>query len=161
MTYRQSCKLLNPEGAQLIRQGGKYDVMLDTVYLGDYLFRLNVDRAVATITLKADARKRLHINCTQCEKTCEHIGAAFSLILEEKTALGLASPPPKRVPVESHSEMDILRLQKALLMCRMAANNTFLVNKQAPGYSSKLEQLDELFAELVEQSTGKTVLFSE
>jgi SNF2 family DNA or RNA helicase len=59
------------------------------------------------------------------------------------------------------SEMDILRLQKALLMCRMSANSTFLVDKQAPGYSSKLEQLDELLAELAEQSEGKTVLFSE
>ena len=31
------------------------------------------------------------------------------------------------------SEMDLLRLQKALLMCRMSANSTFLVEKQAAG----------------------------
>src|SRR5207249_11083596 len=31
---------------------------------------------------------------------------------------------------------------KHLLMCRMSANSTFLVDKQAPGYSSKLEELD-------------------
>ncbi len=43
------------------------------------------------------------------------------------------------------SEMDLLRLQKALLMCRMSANSTFLVNKEKPGYSSKLAYLDELF----------------
>ena len=42
------------------------------------------------------------------------------------------------------TEMDLLRLQKHLLMCRMSANSTFLVDKQAPGYSSKLEELDEL-----------------
>ena len=42
------------------------------------------------------------------------------------------------------SEMDLLRLQKALLMCRMTANSTFLVDKKPPGYSSKLEYLDEL-----------------
>jgi hypothetical protein len=35
---------------------------------------------------------------------CEHAGAAFSLILEEKLALGLADAPPERVPVESLSE---------------------------------------------------------
>ena len=46
------------------------------------------------------------------------------------------------------SEMDLLRLQKALLMCRMAANSSFLVDKQEPGYSSKLERLDELFDEV-------------
>ena len=41
--------------------------------------------------------------------------------------------------------MDLLRLQKALLMCRMSADSTFLVDKQQPGYSSKLEYLEELF----------------
>ena len=49
------------------------------------------------------------------------------------------------------SEMDLLRLQKALLMCRMSANSTYLVEKEPPGYSSKLayleELLDGLFAE--------------
>ena len=29
------------------------------------------------------------------------------------------------------TEMDILRLQKALLMCRMCADSTFLVDKQS------------------------------
>jgi len=38
------------------------------------------------------------------------------------------------------TEMDILRLQKALLMCRMSADSTFLVDKQPPGYSSKLAE---------------------
>ena len=42
------------------------------------------------------------------------------------------------------SEMDLLRLRMALLMCRLAANSTYLVDKQEPGYSSKLERLDEL-----------------
>jgi hypothetical protein len=30
------------------------------------------------------------------------------------------------------TEMDLLRLKKALLMCRMAANSTYLVDKQPP-----------------------------
>jgi hypothetical protein len=42
------------------------------------------------------------------------------------------------------TEMDLLRLQKALLLARMSANSTFLVDKQAPGYSSKLERVAEL-----------------
>ena len=41
------------------------------------------------------------------------------------------------------TEMDLLRLQKALLMCRMSADGTFLVNKEEPSYSTKLEELDE------------------
>ena len=42
------------------------------------------------------------------------------------------------------TEMDLLQIQKSLLMARMACNSTFLVDKQAPGYSSKLECLEEL-----------------
>ena len=59
------------------------------------------------------------------------------------------------------TEMDLLRLQKALLMCRMAADSTFLCDKEAPGYSSKLKALDDLFDRVFEQSQDKVVLFSE
>ena len=59
------------------------------------------------------------------------------------------------------SEMDLLRLQKALLICRMAANSTFLVDKQHPGYSSKLEELDMLLENLMAEKDRKIVLFSE
>jgi SNF2 family DNA or RNA helicase len=59
------------------------------------------------------------------------------------------------------SEMDLLRLQKALLMCRLCANSTFLVNKQTPGYSSKLAELDSLLEQLMAEEDRKVVLFSE
>jgi len=59
------------------------------------------------------------------------------------------------------SEMDLLRLQKALLMCRMCANSTFLVDKEPPGYSSKLAELDQLLGQLAAEQDRKIVLFSE
>jgi SNF2 family DNA or RNA helicase len=59
------------------------------------------------------------------------------------------------------SEMDLLRLQKALLMCRMSANSTFLVNKQQPSFSSKLEHLRDLLGDLLDEKDRKAVLFSE
>ena len=59
------------------------------------------------------------------------------------------------------SEMDLLRLQKALLMCRMCADSTFLVDKKAPGYSSKLEELGRLLDQLRDEEGRKIVLFSE
>lgn len=59
------------------------------------------------------------------------------------------------------TEMDLLRLQKHLLMCRMSADSTFLVDKQAPGYSSKLEELDRLFDRLFSEQGRKVLLFSE
>jgi SNF2 family DNA or RNA helicase len=59
------------------------------------------------------------------------------------------------------TEMDLLRLQKALLMCRMWANSTFLVDKEPPGYSSKLKELDQLLDQLMAEEDRKIVLFSE
>jgi SNF2 family DNA or RNA helicase len=59
------------------------------------------------------------------------------------------------------SEMDLLRLQKALLLARMNADSTFLVDKLEPGYSSKLDRIEELFDELAGEETRKVVLFSE
>jgi superfamily II DNA/RNA helicase len=57
--------------------------------------------------------------------------------------------------------MDLLRLQKELLVCRMTANGTYLVDKQKPNHSTKLERLDELFESLFEEPGRKVVLFSE
>lgn len=59
------------------------------------------------------------------------------------------------------SEMDLLRLQKALLICRMAANSTFLVDKKPPGFSTKLDEIDILLNELAAEDGRKIVLFSE
>ncbi len=109
LTFTQACKLLGEQGQQCIRAGGQQEFDLDEdVFLGDDLFRLRVNGAVVTITLMADADRRLHWNCTHCHTACEHVGAAFSLILEEKTTLGLAAPPPERVPIESLNEKELV-----------------------------------------------------
>lgn len=59
------------------------------------------------------------------------------------------------------TEMDLLRLQKFLLMARMSADSTFLVDKEEPGYSSKLQRLAELLEQLADEGDRKIVLFSE
>jgi superfamily II DNA/RNA helicase len=59
------------------------------------------------------------------------------------------------------SEMDLLRLQKALLLARMSANSTRLVDKQPPGFSSKLDRLADLLGSLVAEPERKIILFSE
>jgi superfamily II DNA or RNA helicase len=59
------------------------------------------------------------------------------------------------------TQVDLLRLQRALLMCRMSANSTALVDKQLPGYSSKLEKLNELLESLAQEPARKIILFSE
>ncbi len=59
------------------------------------------------------------------------------------------------------TEMDLLRLQKALLLARMSANSTFLVDKQAPGFSSKLERAADLIEALCAEPARKLIVFSE
>jgi superfamily II DNA/RNA helicase len=59
------------------------------------------------------------------------------------------------------TEMDLLRLRRALAMARMVADSTFLVNKQEPEYSTKLERLNELLIGLIDDPTRKIVVFSE
>ncbi|MBX7207629.1 MAG: DEAD/DEAH box helicase [Verrucomicrobiaceae bacterium] len=59
------------------------------------------------------------------------------------------------------TEMDLLRLQKALLMARMSADSTQLVDKQPPGFSSKLDRLAELLEQLIAEPQRKIILFSE
>jgi superfamily II DNA/RNA helicase len=46
-------------------------------------------------------------------------------------------------------------------MCRMAADSTYLVDKEPPGSSTKLDRLDELFEQLFEEQDRKVILFSE
>ncbi len=117
LTHYRACQLLGPNGAQLIRRGATYqdiDLARDVYFRGD-LFRLRLRGeagggrdAVVTITAMAEARERLHFRCSACQTMCEHIGAAVSLILEEKTALRLAVPPEEKRPLETLSEEELL-----------------------------------------------------
>ena len=117
LSYLRACQLLGPNGPELIRRGAAYqDIDLDhDVYLRGDLFRLRLPGAadgrkdaVATITMMAEAPNRLRFNCTACETLCEHVGAAVSLVLEEKTALGLAAAPDERRPLETLNEQELV-----------------------------------------------------
>ena len=102
--------------------------------MGDDLFRLSLPDAIVTITLMASALDRLHWNCTVCSQLCEHVGAAFSLILEDKMALGLAAPPPERKPVESLSETELVNaaIEERLERAKSERMNLQPVNKNEP-----------------------------
>ena len=67
LTFTEACKLLGEDGKRLIKAGSAFQVKLpEDVFLGNDLFRVNLgsDDAgrpiVATITLMAEARQRLH-----------------------------------------------------------------------------------------------------
>src|SRR5437899_9906629 len=99
--------------------GDKWDFRLEEdVYLGPDLFRLKFppapgeresERVIVMISLVETSYNRLQWHCTACESLCEHVGAAFAFILDEKMTLGLAVPPPERVPVESLTEEELIR----------------------------------------------------
>jgi superfamily II DNA or RNA helicase len=101
LTFTQAERLLGSDGSELLTEGGKHDIDIDDqVELGQHAFRLSIDGSAVTLSLDSAARNRLRWNCNTCDLPCAHVGAALSLILEEKTALGLAAPPPEREPVE-------------------------------------------------------------
>jgi len=111
LTFREACKLLGPEGGRLIREGGKYDVDIDgQVTWGEDLFRVDLGDANVTFSLTPEKPKSLRFGCSGCATVCVHLGAAFSLILEEKLALGLSAPPPERRPVESLKDHELIKL---------------------------------------------------
>jgi hypothetical protein len=109
LNYTQTCKLLGTRGPRLVREGGTYDIDLtEQVTLTKDLFQLHVDGAFVTIQLDPSRPDRLAVACNRCETACEHLGAAFSLILEEKLALGLAAPPPDKTPIEGLSDEELV-----------------------------------------------------
>lgn len=109
LTFSQACKLLGDEGAKLIHRGGRtFEIQSDRdVYLGGDLMRVRIEDAkvdgglaIASMTLSADRKKQLAVNCDRCDAPCEHVGAALEYLLDAKSVLGLAMPPDEEVPLE-------------------------------------------------------------
>ena len=109
LSFHSAATLLGAEGSRLITAGGKYDIDIFTqVQFDRDRFRLTLGGPVVTLSLNPAARDRLEWRCDTCDVPCEHAGAAFSLILEEKLALGLADAPPDRPPVEGLAEQALV-----------------------------------------------------
>ena len=78
LTFLDACKLLGPQGRQLIQRSAntwEFNVA-DDVHLGADLFRLrfpgekhNGRPLTVSITLMADARNRLHFECSRCQRS--------------------------------------------------------------------------------------------
>ncbi len=114
LTFLQACDLLGGplEGKKLLYAGGKTvveNIEEQAAIVGD-LFRLALpaDDVIVTITMRQDKEKRLLLNCDSCDVPCTHLGTALSLILDSKTALGLARAPEERQPVEALSEEQLI-----------------------------------------------------
>lgn len=115
LTFVEACKLIGPRGKELIQKNAnEWDFDLDEdVHLGKDFFRLRFGTPkskpiIVTLTLMSEARNRLHWECSHCHNACDHVGAAFSLILEEKFSLGLSAAPPERAPTDELSEETLI-----------------------------------------------------
>ncbi len=113
--FLRACKLLGENGKKLILAGASYEIDIDeqvSWHTEAFCLRLpatpETTVPVITIMPAANARQWLAWSCSACETACKHVGAAFSLILEEKVALGLAEPPPERTPMESLGEEELV-----------------------------------------------------
>lgn len=106
LTHNQALRLLRPQGAALLRKGGQWEIDIDSQVSLDKR-RLCLTLADATVELTAGPRS-LRASCDQCRGPCAHLGAALSLVLEEKLALGLAEPPREGVPVEQLSDEELV-----------------------------------------------------
>jgi hypothetical protein len=109
LSPEQVMKMLGEKAERLLAVGGSMDIDIDEqVKLTDKRFRLSLPGAKVEITLSNTARKRLLVECSKCPGSCEHIGAALSLILEEKLSLGLSALPDHAPPLGSLSEKQLL-----------------------------------------------------
>ncbi len=117
LTFIDACKLLGPEGRQLINRNANVwpiSIQDDVHFTSDLLrvrFPVRPGEAPVTVTVTPSpaARQQLLFHCDFCKNACDHAAAVFSLVLEEKTALGLAVAPPERQPVESLTEEDLVK----------------------------------------------------
>lgn len=94
LDFLGACKLLGPGGAALIRRGGQLEPdALTPIPVSATRAVIRIERADVALWLADDRPRRLRWQCSRCGSACEHVGAAFSAVLEDKVALGLAEPP--------------------------------------------------------------------
>lgn len=133
LTMPQAIRLLGGDerGRKLLYAGGKISIVdLDEqVSLVGDLFRLSIpeENVIVTITQRADQRQNILLNCDECDTLCEHMGAALSLVLDSKMALGLAKAPDEREPVEALEEEQLVA--QALAERAQRANEEKMVVK--------------------------------
>lgn len=113
--------MLNPNGNRMLAEGGRFDIDLDEqVRFDDQSFSLNLFEVHVEITSDLGRAHALHWKCSCGKSVCAHVGAAFSLILEEKTLLGLAKAPPE--PLVASEITDEELVENAILERQERAN---------------------------------------
>jgi superfamily II DNA or RNA helicase len=106
---RLALKMLGPDANKLIIQGGAREIDISAqVELSKNVFRLSLPDAQVSIVEDPKSEHKMRFICSVCKGTCEHIGAAISLVLEEKNALGLAKNPPEEIKLTDLTEEELV-----------------------------------------------------
>lgn len=120
LTPAQAAPLLGRRSRELLREGGCLEISIDEhVQLEPEQLRVRVDGAEVTVVREPRARAGIELRCSACSGPCRHGAAVISLLLEEKTALGLATPPPERAraadltPAELEADALAARAERA------------------------------------------------
>ena len=141
LTLVQAQKLLGPSGAQLLAKGGVIEVDLATqVLFTDERLQVTFPDArgrrapaVVTVALDDSHRDRLRVVCSHSgAQSLLYQAATLALILEEKTALGLAAAPEEDTPWELLPE-SALESRALAEREKRAAEEQMMVKSMAPG----------------------------
>jgi hypothetical protein len=116
MTFKQAVEILGEEGRRLMREAVHLEQFVPDrdFYLAGDLARITVRDnsgqgevlSQVTVTLMSASKHKLHFSCSRCAqpgvtfRACEHLASAMTLLLEEKTLLGLADVPDLETPFE-------------------------------------------------------------
>ena len=117
LTIQQAAKWLGPDGARLLKESGKAEIdPAEVSWPDDQTFQAIVMRGgnapvVVTLKLGAGGRDGVRWACSERKDPAARVADVLSFILEEKTALGLAAPPPEEqaLPLELLDEAELER----------------------------------------------------
>ena len=119
LSHADAVRDLGPDGENLLIRGSRYHINLTHAVAfidGGFEVRFYPESDRMPTTLKPLAWTRISIGsgrrlrwwCSNCPVACEHVGAAFSTLLNHKLELGLSISPAGKVPLEHLSGPDLL-----------------------------------------------------
>jgi hypothetical protein len=115
LTFEAACKLLGLGGKRLLLEGGALEIETpedlrvddrEAVVVWDKSDAAR--RATARLALDPSSPSQLRATCSTCDGACLHIGGLLAQILENKSSLGLAEPPPETQLVASNDDAAIV-----------------------------------------------------
>lgn len=133
LSYEKAASLLGSKGKQLLKFGVKSQIDIDTdVEITKNVFRIKVEDALVSVIDDDRSVSKMRIICSVCNHlNCEHKGAAFAMLLDNKTPLGLAKPPAEDLATGELSDDELVMREIARREDR-AANEKMSIQASDP-----------------------------